>query len=116
MSHTKNGRLIGQAAHVERREQANYIADMQEAERKRKHEVFAAERAYIARLGDAIIGIIGRSAYHAWWQCTPDDNAGFIAALEAKHAELMPCECSADDRDGACPSCRARNTASEMPF
>jgi uncharacterized protein (UPF0128 family) len=111
MSHTKNGKLIGQAAHAERREQAQYVADVQEVERKRKQ----AELAYTHNLAQEVADLMG-NAYPEWWLNTPDDDAGFLAAVEAKHAQLMPCECSADDRDGACGPCRARNAATEMPF
>ncbi len=116
MSHTKNGKLIGQAAHAERKEQAQYVADVQEAERKRRRAERDAEQAYCRKLAGEIRDAIGERAYNAWWKSAPDDNAGFIAAVETKHAEVMPCECSADDRDGACSPCRARNAHAEMPF
>jgi hypothetical protein len=108
---SKNMMRIGQAAHAERVEQAQYIADVQEAERKHKQ----AERAYTHNLAQAVADLMG-NAYLDWWVNTPDADADFLAAVEAKYAELMPCECSADDRDGACASCKARNVAAEMPF
>lgn len=81
MALTVNGFRTGRAGVTDLADIREYIAIEQEAERKRVKALTMELAEFIAaQLGDK---------YHAWLESTPDGNAEFLAACQAKVAELQ---------------------------
>lgn len=85
MGLTRNLNRIGMAAHNERREIADYIFSCQSAELKRKAE----QKREIIKTCAMIRDLVTQKDYDAWWESTPDDDEGFLAAAHAKLKELQ---------------------------
>ena len=81
MALTVNGFRTGRAGATDLADIREYIAIEQEAERKRV-------KALTMELADFIADQLG-DKYHAWLESTPDGNAEFLAACQAKVAELQ---------------------------
>ena len=81
MALTVNGFRTGRAGATDLADIREYIAIEQEAERKRV-------KALTMELADFIASQLG-DKYHAWLESTPDGNAEFLAACQAKVAELQ---------------------------
>ena len=81
MALTANLLRTGRAGASDLADIREYIASAQEVERKRVKALTMELVDFIAvQLGDK---------YQAWWETTPDDNEGFLAACQAKVAELQ---------------------------
>lgn len=85
MARTRNNRLIGAAAHAQKRDdlQAIITADAIHREALRKRTAQACQ---------SIADRTTAEDYAAWWKTTPDDDEGFYRAAVDKLSELETAE------------------------
>ena len=81
MALTRNLMRTGRAGASDLADLREYIQAEQEAERQRVEK-------RTGELAQFIASCLTDEQYHAWLTSTPDDNAGFLQACEAKAAEL----------------------------
>ena len=81
MALTRNLMRTGRAGASDLADLREYIQAEQEAERQRVEK-------RTGELAQFITSCLTDEQYHAWLTSTPDDNAGFLQACEAKAAEL----------------------------
>lgn len=85
MARTRNNKLIGAAAHAQKRDdlQAIMTADAIARAKLRKDTLQACQ---------SIADRLTPKAYAAWWKTTPDDDEGFYRAAVDKLSELETAE------------------------
>lgn len=81
MALTLTGNRTGRAASIDLAEQREWLTDEQAKERTR-------QRAEIRELNQFVRDSMTQAQYDAWWASTPDDNAGYDAAVLAMAAEI----------------------------
>ena len=48
-----------------------------------------SERKRVNVLAQDVRVLMTQAEFNAWWETLPNDNAGYVKAVEAKHAELV---------------------------
>jgi hypothetical protein len=85
MALSRHGKRLGMAAVLEIQDNRLYIQERQAAEIKRRK----AQRDETNKINAVLHQFLSPRAYDEWWQTTPDDNAGFLAASRAKLTEVL---------------------------
>lgn len=96
MARGPSGSLRGRAAVLDLTERRAEIVEEQIATVQKRRRVRELTEAVLGEIANRMPPI----AYNQWFQSTPDDNAGFLAAGQKKLSELIFQETQQKNRHG----------------